>query len=240
MFKEINPIIKLGCNLLGVILSFIVFTVGGLFLILGFTAIISFVEGNLTKKSLLKISPLLLFGIGIFITNLLFGSGSFNDSFSYENFILGLKLFLRIVIIGTLAMSFLFNIDPNSMLMSLMQNLKLNPGLAYGVMVAFRFFPMMENDMNMIKHARDIRLGGRKKTFKEKITLPIPLLATNIRRAERVAIAMEGRGFDRFNKRTHYKKMPLKLNDMIYLMVISGIFILMYFYGHGNGNWLGY
>ncbi|MEI6856346.1 hypothetical protein [Psychrilyobacter sp.] len=110
MFKQINPIIKLGCNLLGVILSFMVFTVGGLFLILGFTLIISFVEGNLTKKSLLKISPLLLFGVGMFITNLLWGSGSFSDSFSYANFILALKLFLRIVIIGTLAMSFLFDI----------------------------------------------------------------------------------------------------------------------------------
>lgn len=240
MFREINPIIKLGCNLLGVILSFLVFTVGGLFLILGFTFIIALIEKNLSKKSLLKISPLLLFGVGIFITNLLWGSGNFNDSFSYGNFILGLKLFLRVAIIGTLAMSFLFNIDPNRMLMSLMQNLRLNPGLAYGVMVAFRFFPMMENDMNMIKNARDIRLGGRKKTFKEKITLPIPLLATNIRRAERVAIAMEGRGFDRFNKRTHYKSIPLKFIDFIYLMVISGIFILVYFYGRGEGNWLGY
>ncbi|MGB6127523.1 MAG: energy-coupling factor transporter transmembrane component T [Psychrilyobacter sp.] len=240
MFKEINPIIKLICNLLGVILSFMVFTVGGLFLILGFTLIVAMIEGNLTKKSLLKVSPLLLFGVGVFITNLLWGSGNFSDSFSYDNFILGLKLFLRIVIIGSLAMSFLFNIDPNRMLMSLMQNLKLNPGLAYGVMVAFRFFPMMENDMNMIKHARNIRLGGRKKTFKEKISLPIPLLATNIRRAERVAIAMEGRGFDRFNKRTHYKNIPLKLIDAIYLMAISSIFIVVYFYGHGNGNWLGY
>lgn len=240
MFKEINPIIKLGCNLLGVILSFMVFTVGGLFLILGFTIIIALIEGNLTKKSLLKISPLLLFGIGIFITNLLWGTGNFNDSFSYGNFTLGLKLFLRVAIIGTLAMGFLFNIDPNKMLMSLMQNLKLNPGLAYGVMVAFRFFPMMANDMNMIKHARDIRLGGRNKTFKEKITLPIPLLATNIRRAERVAIAMEGRGFDRFSKRTHYRDIPLRLIDITYLMGISGIFILIYFYGHGDGNWLGY
>lgn len=240
MFREINPIIKLICNLFGVILSFMVFTVGGLFLILGFTLIIAITEGNLTKKSLLKVSPLLLFGAGIFLTNLLWGSGDFNDSFSYGNFILGLKLFLRIVIIGSLAMSFLFNIDPNKMLMSLMQNLKLNPGLAYGIMVAFRFFPMMGNDMRMIKYARDIRLGGRKKTFKEKITLPIPLLATNIRRAERVAVAMEGKGFDRFSKRTYYKKVSLKLIDAVYLVIMSIVFIIIYFYGHGNSNWLGY
>lgn len=226
MMKKINPVAKLFCNVIGVILSFMVFDIPRLSGILLAALFIGILEGNLNLRNLKKTAPLLLFGLGVFITHLLWGSGSFDPTFS--NIETALKLFLRIAIIGALAMGFLFNINPNEMLLSLMQNLRLNSGIAYGIMVAFRFFPMMEEDITMIKSARAIRLGDKRKGLRDYLSMPIPLLAANVRRAEKVAIAMEARGFDRFSKRTSFKNVPWRSQDTIYLGVVISIFIGIY------------
>lgn len=227
MMKRINPVAKLFCNVIGVILSFMVWDIPRLSGILVAALFIGILEGNLNLKNLKKTAPLLLFGLGVFITHLLWGSGSFDPTFS--NVETASKLFLRIAIIGALAMGFLFNINPNEMLLSLMQNLKLNSGIAYGIMVAFRFFPMMEQDITMIKSARAIRLGDRRRGLRDYLSMPIPLLAANVRRAEKVAIAMEVRGFDRFSKRSSFKRVPWKHQDTIYLGIIISMFIVIYF-----------
>lgn len=227
MIKKINPVAKLFCNVIGVILSFMVFDIPRLSGVLIAALFIAVLEGNFNLKSSKKVAPLLLFGLGVFITHLLWGSGSFDPTFS--NIETASKLFLRIAIIGALAMGFLFNINPNEMLLSLMQNLKLNSGIAYGVMVAFRFFPMMEEDIIMIKSARAIRLGDKRKGVRDYLSLPIPLLAANVRRAEKVAIAMEARGFDRFSRRSSFKSVPWTSKDSVYLGIIISLFFCIYF-----------
>lgn len=227
MMMKTNPVAKLFCNVSGVVLSFMVFDIPRLKAILAAALLIGALEGNFNVRSLKKTSPLLLFGLGVFMTNLLWGSGSFDPSLA--NLELAVKLFLRIAIVGALATGFLFNINPNEMLLGLMQNLKLNPGIAYGIMVAFRFFPMMEEDMVMIKSARAIRMGDKRKGLNEYLSMPVPLLAANVRRAEKVAIAMEARGFDRFASRTAFRSVPWKTWDTIYLAAVIGLFTGIYF-----------
>lgn len=236
--KRINQVAKLVCNLMGVILSFLVFDLVRLGLLLAMALIVGGMEGNIGRKNLKKILPLLLFGIGMFTTSFIWGDGSLNPNM--DNFTTGIKLFLRIAIIGSLAMGFLFNINPNEMLLSLMQNLRLNSGIAYGVMVAFRFFPMMEKDMAMIRAARSIRMGDSKRSMRDTLALPIPLLATNVRRAEKVAVAMEARGFDRFGERSSYREVPWQVRDSLYVAGIALIFLGIYYIKGSNGDWSGF
>lgn len=238
MLSRINPLAKLICNLFGIILSFMIFDLIRLSTLLCLAIGIAILEGNFNYKNIKKVLPLLLFGIGMFITTLFWGNGTLD--LELKNLEIAIKLFLRIAIIGGLACGFLFNINPNEMLLSLMQNLKLNPGIAYGIIVAFRFFPMMEEDMFMIKTARSIRLGEKKNNFRDMMSLPIPLLATNVRRAEKVAIAMEARGFDRFSKRTSYREVPWKKRDTIYILAVVSLFIGIYYITGTTGDWTGY
>ncbi len=80
-----------------------------------------------------------------------------------------------------------------------MQQCKLLPKLAYGIMAGYRFLPLIKEEFQTLQNAHWVRGVARARTIPEKVQqlkrYVIPLLAGAIRKAERTALAMESKGF---------------------------------------------
>nr|WP_316046484.1 energy-coupling factor transporter transmembrane component T [Planococcus glaciei] len=68
-----------------------------------------------------------------------------------------LSLSFRVLAFSTLSLMFAFTTDPVKFIMSLMQQLKLSPKLAYGVMVGYQFLPVMKDEFTQIQQAQRLR-----------------------------------------------------------------------------------
>lgn len=64
----------------------------------------------------------------------------------------------------------------------------------------------------------------------------IPLLAGAIRKAERVAIAMESKGFTGSKDRTYYTVMKIKATDYLFFINMLIILIIAYYVSYRLGT----
>jgi energy-coupling factor transporter transmembrane protein EcfT len=238
--QQFNPTAKLLANLIIVMASLLVFDPYTMVMLFGFSFFFALVTKSFNRRSMKAIIPLVCFAIGMLWMSASFarvenpeviaslGSLTFTD----KGLIVGLVLFFRILTIGMSSILFTFNTEPDALVLSLIKQCKLNPGIAYGVLTALRFLPSMESDLALINSAHRIRSSKQKKWYKKKNAWyrnAIPLLATNIRKAERVAIAMEARGFHTNMKRTYYRTINWHGKDTGFVLgtvMVVGLIIL--------------
>lgn len=166
--------------------------------------------------------------------------------FTDQGIVIGLALGLRILAVGLLSVVFLSTMDPTEMVLSLVQQLRFPPRLAYSLMAALRFVPTLESEMQLIRAAHRIRgagVDGRFAWGKRLYRYAIPLLAGGIRRAERVAIAMEARGFTGDAERTYMRELPWQRRDTLFVVasfaVVVIIFVLSAHFDWLSWAWLG-
>ncbi|GAX90130.1 cobalt transporter [Effusibacillus lacus] len=146
---------------------------------------------------------------------------------SVEGLMVGLTVALRMLVFVSYGILCATTTDVTLFVLSLMQQLRVPPKLAYGLMAGFRFVPMFKSEMEQIRLAHRIRgmdrqpgLRGRWEMMKR---FTIPLLAQAIRKAERVAIAMESKGFDGSRDRTFYRQVKTGPVDAIFAGVVLGL-----------------
>jgi len=239
--KHFNPTAKLLANLIIVLASLMVFDPYTMVMLFGVSFLFAIFTKSFNRKNLKMMIPLICFAFGMLWMNAslarvenpeiiaTFGFLTFTD----KGFIVGTVLFFRILTIGVTSILFTCNTEPDALILSLIKQCKLNPGIAYGVLTALRFLPSMESDLTLINAAHKIRSSKEKKWYKKKnrwYRNAIPLLATNIRKAERVAIAMESRGFQTNMKRTYYRTVNWYKKDTVFVLVtgIVVIFIILF------------
>ncbi|MCP8615889.1 energy-coupling factor transporter transmembrane component T family protein [Salirhabdus salicampi] len=161
---------------------------------------------------------------------ILFHIGSF--PVALENVMVGLSLGLRSLVFVSWSMLFVLTTEPTKLMLSLIQNCKLPPRFGYGVMAAYQFLPMFRQELNQMRTAHRIRGLGKPKGFKERVKemkrYTVPLLASGIRKAERVAIAMESKGFDGGRDRSYYDSIRWTRYDVIYFGGILIVFLSLY------------
>ncbi len=204
--------------------------------------------GVLQGRRLVRLLPFGFFAFAMFWMNAAWAN--VNDAvvvatlgplqFTDQGIVLGLALALRILAVGMLTIVFLSTMDPTEMVLSLVQQFRFPPRLAYSLMAALRFVPTLETEMQLIRAAHRIRgtgAEGRLAWGRRLYRYAIPLLAGGIRRAERVAIAMEARGFAPQHPRTYMRKLPWRTSDTWFivasLVVIGAIFAVS-----AHMNWL--
>ena len=109
--------------------------------------------------------------------------------------------------------------------------------IAFMVLAALRFFPMLREEARDVLCAAQLRGLKLKKTSLRKkagayISIVIPVVAGAIRRAEQLSIAMEARGFRAFPKRTSMRRLRMRAADWIYLAVfcaaLTAVFVGFY------------
>lgn len=246
--QRFNPTAKLLANLIIVLACLLVFDPYTMVMLFGVSFFFALVTKSFNRKNMKAIIPLACFAIGMLwmnaslarvenpeiITSL--GPLTFTD----KGLIVGLVLFFRILTIGISAILFTFNTEPDALVLSLIKQCKLNPGIAYGVLTALRFLPSMESDLALINAAHRIRSTKQKKWYKKKnpwYRNAIPLLATNIRKAERVAIAMEARGFQTNMKRTYYRTINWYRKDTLFVLGTGAVVVVIILFSAHMG-WL--
>lgn len=144
-----------------------------------------------------------------------------------------LSLTFRVFAFSSMSMLFAFTTDPVKFVMSLMQQLRLSPKLAYGVMVGYQFLPVVREEFVQIRHAHRLRgIGGEKHAWQRLLGMRrilIPLLVGAVRRAERSAFAMEARGFTGERRSVYYEPIGIEGPDwlmailILCLLIISGL-----------------
>ncbi|WP_082234876.1 energy-coupling factor transporter transmembrane component T family protein [Halobacillus massiliensis] len=180
--------------------------------------------------------PFLIFALGTLWTTLIFADVPhppneqltvFGFNFPKEDVTIALSLSLRILAFAALSLLFIFTTNMIDFILSLIQQLKLPPKLAYGILAGYRFLPMMKSEFQQIKTAHRIRGMNQASTFKEKLAqykrFIIPLLAGAIRKAERTAVAMESKGFTGSRDRTYYREFKISKADWIFPIVMFSV-----------------
>lgn len=151
-----------------------------------------------------------------------------------ENLVIGISLGLRSIVFASWSLLFVLTTEPSKFMLSLIQHCKLPPRFGYGMMAAYQFLPLFKQELDQVRAAHRIRGLGEPRgivgRFKETKRYIIPLLASAIRKAERVAIAMESKGFDGSRKRSFYHVVPWTKYDLIFSIGVITLYTgLMFF-----------
>lgn len=251
MLKSINPSIKaVTVFITGVLLAFLYDPITPLMYLI-FTIAVTFTLGKISiKRWLLLFTPFVFLSIGFAWMTMLYSGDKFSGGeivFSFwwfevtsDSVMVAISLALRSLCFTALSFMFILTTNSTKFMLSLMQQLKLPPKLTYGILAGYRFLPTFRHELEILRQAHRIRGLGKPKGIKERLLQVrrylIPLMANAIRKAERVAIAMESKGFTGSPDRTHYYKITVEKKDWIFLTV----FLLVFFASVFTTYQLGY
>jgi energy-coupling factor transport system permease protein len=180
------------------------------------------------------LAPATALAAGLVWTNLFFGRaegrlwwhwGPF--SLSEASLIIGLSLGLRVLCFASYSLLFLTTTDPSRFILSLIQHLRVPYRFGYAMLAVYRFLPMLGYEFLLIRGAQRIRgvpqRRGVRGWVQGAVRYMIPLLAAALRRAERVAIAMEARGLGPGLHRTYYRYIPMRALDVGAAIALIGV-----------------
>jgi energy-coupling factor transport system permease protein len=135
----------------------------------------------------------------------------------------GLSLGLRALALVSYSMLFVMTTDPTNFVLSLIQQARLSYRFGYGILVSYRFLPMLRAEYDIIRAAHHVRGIGERAGLRDRYEqfkrYAIPLLASAIRRSERVALAMDSKAFGAPG-RSYYRVLSVKRSDWLFLLAI--------------------
>jgi energy-coupling factor transport system permease protein len=156
----------------------------------------------------------LVAGFGLFWTYTVFYAGP------GQAWLYGATMATRLLAILSASGMFVLTTDPSQFVRSLIHQAHVSPRIAYAVFVAYRFVPLLEVEFETIRAAHQMRGGVRRSGpvdwLRETIGYAIPLLVSSVRKGERVALAMESRGFGALPQRTYYRQTTLGRTDLYF------------------------
>lgn len=142
----------------------------------------------------------------------------------------GLTISLRMLGFVTYGLLFTSTTDLTLFIMSLIHQCKLSPKWAYGLLAGFRFIPLFQSELNQMKTAHKVRSYKEKNRWKAFLRYSLPLFTQGIRKSERIAIAMEARGFTGTRHRTYYQTTKIITKDFVYLFsLLSAVLVIIIF-----------
>lgn len=150
-----------------------------------------------------------------------------------------LSLSFRVLAFSSLSLLFALTTNPVTFILSLMQQLKLSPKIAYGILVGFQFLPVLKDEFIQIQQAQRLRGIVQKKNALQRLLAArlvlIPLLAGAVRKAERSAFAMEARGFTGERRTSFFYVTSVGKVDTFLVMLFLFVLVL----SCTNPFWLG-
>ncbi|MCY0865315.1 MAG: ATP-binding cassette domain-containing protein [Sulfobacillus sp.] len=147
---------------------------------------------------------------------------------SYPGLIKGLILGFRMLAAVTFGLVLVSTVDMVDLVKSLSRWFRVPPKFSYGTLAGLRFFPRFEEEWRQLTEARRVRGRETRQGWMKVITYALPLLSQAVRLSERVAIAMEARGFqgpaaEDWRARTYYRVSPLTWRDGLFAVVLWGV-----------------
>ncbi|KMJ57963.1 ABC transporter permease [Bacillus sp. LL01] len=225
---EINPSFKL----LGMILLFVaILFIHNINVMLNLSGILLviylFMTGQTYKLKLLLLIPFIFLFFTSAISMVLFGKGD-TVWFEFgliqiteESFYRGVHLGLRSLAFAFCGLIFALTTQPVYLFYSLMQQWRLPPKFAYSFMAGIRLLPLILEEFLTLRKALIVRGVEQKGSLLKKIYFySIPLLSQSIRRAHRIAVAMEAKRFSQQRNRTFYYEMGYSREDLGFVFLI--------------------
>lgn len=187
----------------------------------GFTVCLLFIGRVGLSRQKKQFTGALSMIVFLFILQAIFGQAYF-----------GAVLCVRLMIVIMSALILLTG-HMRDYLLALVQ-MKMPYELAYMVVLAFHFFPILRQEALDVYHSMQLRGTELKHTsIKNKLgaykRMCIPIMAGALSRAQDTAVAMEARGFRMHKQRTYMRKLTLKKKDkflMILFPVLAVCFLL--------------
>lgn len=195
-------------------------------------------SGHPPLRLLLYASPFILVFISTSTGMMFFGKGE-TTWWTYgiihiteESFLRGIHLGCRALSMAAIGLLFGLTTRPVRLFYSLMQQWRLPPKYAYSFLAAMNLIPILVTEFQTLRYALMIR-GGGGRTPKWNVyglmkSYAIPLLAQSIRRAQRIAVAMEAKGFQSENKRTYYYHISYSGSDFWFVVYFIGAILSAY------------
>lgn len=233
---KINPSVKL---LFMLVLFISVLFIHNLNFLINYTIfaflLFLFFTGHPLKRIMLFSLPFVLIFVSTSASMIFFGKGQTTwwqwglIHITEESFYRGLHLGFRALIFALFGLTFSLTTRPVFLFYSLMQQLKLKPKYAYSFMAGIRLIPIMLEEFQTIRQAMIVRgveqKMGPANFFNQLKAYSIPLLSQSIRRAHRIAVAMEAKRFSNETKRTFYYEIGFSKYDVFFV----GYFLLAIF-----------
>jgi energy-coupling factor transport system permease protein len=205
---------------------------------LGFLLLFFLYTGYPLKYLLLFFVPFFVIFVSTASSMTMFGEGT-TTWFQWglvhvtkESFLRGMHLGFRALSFALLGLLFSLTTRPVYLFYSLMQQLKLNPKYAYSFLAGIRLLPIMLEEFQTVRNALKVRGADAERGLNTKLKrYAIPLLSQSIRRAQRIAVAMEAKRFSNQTNRTFYYQIGFSKYDVIFLLIIIGITALACYTG---------
>jgi len=238
---RLNPVAKIAAFSCFILASTLYLDVAVPFAMLVLSWLIGWSLAHISPLALLRrLSPILAAAVGLTIFNTLFYGGPRGDPILAlgpiyiwrEGLEVGSSIGLRILCVASYSILYVWTTDPGRLVASLIQQARMPYRLAYAILAAYRFVPILQRELANIQAAQQVRavhLRGHGGLFRRIVSYSIPLLVSGIRQAERLAIAMDARGFGTLPERTYYVRTPLRLADYAFSIasiVACGLLLL--------------
>jgi energy-coupling factor transport system permease protein len=213
LLPRANPVAKLGAALLLMTVLFLsVDPITPIVILAGLAGSV-WLSGLAWTSLMARTWPILIAALVVGLVNALLGPPAAGELFrigpvgmSVESLQSGLALGLRVLAIAYTGVLAVVTTDPTDLTDSLIQQLHLSPRFAVGALAAVRLMPVMAGEWQTISLARRARgvAAGRSPITALQLYVGklLALLVGAIRRATRLASAMEARGFGALACRT--------------------------------------
>lgn len=193
--------------------------------------------------------PVWLLAASLVVTNALFANDTVGTTVwwrwgpftaTVEGARIGLSLAERGVAVAAFTLLVVLSTDPADLVRSLVQQARIPARMAYAGLAAYRFLPLLRDEMEAIRLAQRIRGMGRRPGpagwLAEQRRLLVPLFANAIRKAERLALAMDSRGFGSEGRRTHYRRVALGWRDALLFTGVLGMTVAIFVVSAATGT----
>lgn len=230
-----NPVIKLACMGLLFVITLFTHRMDFMFYqMVVFILLLFWQSGYALWKITIIVLPLCLVCVSSSSSMILFGKGDTMwwtwglIRISEESFFRGLHIGIKSVTFAAEGLLFVLTTSSVSLFYALMQKARVPPKYAYSFMASIRLLPMVWEEFQIRRNALAIRGGrslrGLQGWIKGMKLYAVPMLAQSIRRAHRVAVAMEAKAFVSHQRRTYYyPSVYTKYDPFIVLLLCAGV-----------------
>ena len=242
---RLDPRTKILLTVALIVAVFVVKTMVGYGLILGFMYLVSKLSGIPFKMLVKGVKPLKFILILTFILNLFFNSGTTMlvelgfIRISYEGLSQAVHYSLRLVflVLGTSLMTLTTSpialSDGIEMLLSPLKKIRFPAHeLAMMMSIALRFIPTLMEEADKIMKAQmargaDFESGNLLARAKAMVPLLVPLFVSAFRRAGDLAMAMESRCYHGGENRTRLRVLKITRNDLYAALGVAALILLI-------------
>lgn len=195
-------------------------------------------SGHPAKRLALYASPALLLFISSSTSMIFYGKGETTwlewgiVHVTKESFFRGVQVGLKSLCFAFVGLTFALTTRPVLLFYSLMRQCRLPPKYAYSLMAAMRLIPIMIEELQTLRHALAVRGVAHERGFRglyRKLrSYAVPMLAQSIRRAQRIAVAMEAKRFADTGRRTYFYEVGFGPVDAMFVAGAIVLYIAAY------------